>query len=95
MRCGTVVTDLPLPVTPRTYANHYANCLYMADGTCGVCMARCPAGAITAAGHDKERCSAYMDREFAGLRERLDITISGCGLCQTNVPCEDCIPSRL
>ena len=77
MRCGSVITDLPLPSSPRIYDNHYANCLYMAEGTCGACMARCPAGAITPAGHDKARCSAYMDREFADLRGRLDITISG------------------
>lgn len=94
MRCGSVVTDLALPITPRPYSDPYANCLFLAQGTCGACMARCPAGAITPAGHDKQRCSDYMDREFASLRERLDISISGCGLCQTGVPCEDCIPSR-
>jgi epoxyqueuosine reductase len=94
MRCGSVVTDMPLMPTPRTATHHYANCLYYANGRCGVCIARCPAGAITRDGHDKQRCSVYMDREFASLRKEYEVDISGCGLCQTDVPCEFAIPRQ-
>ncbi len=60
VRLGSVVTDAPLAVTPRTSDDAFANCLYLADGTCGDCMARCPAGAITPAGHDKQVCRRYV-----------------------------------
>ncbi|MHB9031434.1 MAG: 4Fe-4S binding protein [Anaerolineae bacterium] len=93
MRCGSVVTNLPLPVTPRVQASHLANCLHYNGGVCDACIGRCPAGAISAAGHDKAKCLAYQDKELAPLRARLGIVISGCGLCQTGVPCEDRIPA--
>jgi len=46
MRCGSVVTDVPLRVTTRRYDSHTEACAYLERGTCGVCMARCPVGAI-------------------------------------------------
>jgi epoxyqueuosine reductase len=67
VRLGSVVTDTPLAVTPRAGDEPFAHCLYLADGSCGDCMARCPAGAITTAGHDKQVCRAYvheLGREF-------------------------------
>lgn len=94
MRCGSVVTDLPLAPTPRSYANHTANCLYLSEGTCGACIARCPAGAISSAGHDKALCSAYLNALFPDLRKRMQTAIYGCGLCQTDVPCEHGIPTQ-
>ncbi len=33
-RCGSVVTDLVLPASPRTAENHYSNCLFYVDGSC-------------------------------------------------------------
>ncbi|MCE5258277.1 MAG: epoxyqueuosine reductase [Chloroflexi bacterium] len=94
MRCGSVITNLPLPVTPRPYPNHLANCLHFNGGACDACIRRCPAGAISSGGHDKARCAEYQERELAPLRQRLNLPIAGCGLCQTGVPCEDCIPSH-
>ena len=88
MRCGSVVTDLPLPVTPRRYDSHTAACAYLAHGTCGDCMARCPAGAIGPAGHDKSSCARYQDETLHPLRDSYGVPITGCGLCQTGVPCE-------
>ena len=95
IRCGSVVTDLPLAATGRTAADHYANCLYYSDGSCGECIDRCPAGAITAKGHDKRKCRAYMREELNGLDQRYGteaLGYAGCGLCQTGVPCESRIP---
>jgi ferredoxin len=94
-RCGSVVTDLDIPASPRTASGPYANCLFYADGNCGECIKRCPAGAITEAGHDKIRCGQYL--KGIGYRPEtydLEKSVSGCGLCQTRVPCESVNPAR-
>lgn len=92
-RCGSVVTDLVLPPTPRQYEDRTEYCLYIRDESCGKCMARCPAGAITPAGHDKGRCHRYLSESIpAQAGKRYDVKVLGCGLCQTDVPCEDRIP---
>ncbi len=87
-RCGSVVTDLLLPATPRTAKNHYSNCLFYVNKKCRACIIRCPAGAITENGHDKIKCDDYINSEIGHLREEYDVGIIGCGLCQTKVPCE-------
>jgi len=61
-RMGSVITDAPLTVSPRTSDEPRANCLYFAAGACGACIARCPAGAITKDGHDKRKCRLYGQR---------------------------------
>jgi len=92
-RVGSVVTDLPLPASARIAPNHLDNCLRYRNGSCGACIARCPAGAITDQGHDKQRCFDYVYRV---VPERVGrswgIKETGCGLCQTAVPCEERIP---
>jgi epoxyqueuosine reductase len=98
-RCGSVVTTAPFPPSPRSATGPYANCLYYADGSCGVCIERCPAGAITKDGHDKVKCGAYL-RDIGYDPDRLrngydlETSVSGCGLCQTKVPCEGANPVR-
>ncbi len=95
MRCGSVVTDAPLAVTPRLVHDPYALCPELAGGRCGLCIARCPAGAITAAGHDKARCLAYQRQRIVPLRDSYyRVETIGCGLCQVGVPCESCIPTQ-
>ena len=95
MRCGSLVTDAPLTVTPRRIEHPYALCPELAGGTCGVCIQRCPAGAITAAGHDKVRCLEYQREAIVPLRDSLyRVKTIGCGLCQVRVPCEFGIPPR-
>lgn len=92
MRCGSVVTNMPLQPSPRSYASHTANCLYLSQGRCGACIDRCPAGAITRDGHDKKKCQAYAYGTLLPYKERYNVSAVGCGLCQTGVPCEFCIP---
>jgi epoxyqueuosine reductase len=100
IRVGSVVCNLELPPTPRTYANHYANCLFHSQGTCKKCVARCPAGAISEKGHDKGKCGAYLNemREIAKRQGRTEGYVGkaylGCGFCQTGVSCEDRIPVK-
>jgi epoxyqueuosine reductase len=87
-RCGSVVTDLELPASPRTAKNPYAACLFYADGSCKTCIERCPAGAITEAGHDKIKCAEYQYGKLGYLLEEYEVGVAGCGLCQVQVPCE-------
>ncbi len=95
-RCGSVVTDLVLPVSPRTTNDPFSNCLFYVDGSCKACIARCPGGAISEQGHDKIKCQTYLrDIGYIGLKEyNPDSSVAGCGLCQTKVPCEYRIPKK-
>jgi epoxyqueuosine reductase QueG len=92
-RCGSVITTLPLIPTPRTFSNHHSNCLHYLDGSCGTCIARCPVGAITRNGHNKSQCRELVyGTSPAALSEKYSVPHTGCGLCQTKVPCEAAIP---
>ena len=93
MRCGSVVVDLKLPPTPREYHAHTDYCPFFTDGSCRACIDRCPAGAISTAGHDKKKCEDYYERVGGLLREEYGVEHVGCGLCQVGVPCESGIPS--
>jgi epoxyqueuosine reductase QueG len=92
-RLGSVVTDLPLPPSPRSFRDHRANCLFFREGTCGLCIDRCPAGAIDRTGHDKSRCREYVYGEIPrAVGAEYGVPQTGCGLCQTRVPCEAMVP---
>jgi epoxyqueuosine reductase len=96
MRVGSVVTDLVLTPSEKPYPHHHANCLYYFNKTCKACAARCPVGAITAEGHDKETCSAHLySAALAAKKAEYGVKIAGCGLCQTKVPCEFEIPKLI
>jgi epoxyqueuosine reductase QueG len=94
MRVGSVVTRASIPPTPRPYADHQAYCLFHAEGTCGKCIDRCPAQAITEFGHDKEKCRQHLVRSREYVQETYQFEGYGCGLCQVGVPCESCIPVK-
>ncbi len=97
-RCGSVVTDLVLPPSPRTAEGHYSNCLFYVDCSCTACIVRCPGEAITEQGHDKIKCPAYMTGlGYRGGAKDYDdaVSVAGCGLCQTKVPCEYGIPAKI
>ena len=96
MRVGSVVTDLPLKPSEKVYPHHRANCLYYFNKTCKVCVSRCPAGAISSKGHDKDKCEEYVyGVAFRDKKEEYGVKIAGCGLCQTKVPCEFEIPKLI
>lgn len=92
VRLTSYVVKADLPVTDRGDRGPYDWCLYYAKGTCGACIKRCPVGAISKDGHDKERCASYEEEAIAKYWpahiERGDY-IFGCGICQTAVPCQD------
>ncbi len=95
VRLGTVVTDMPLPPTPRRYSSPHEYCLFVSGEDCGRCIERCPAGAITSRGHDKRKCQEYQVEvlKIQGPTLGLGLQITGmhlsCGLCQCGVPCEE------
>jgi epoxyqueuosine reductase len=89
MRCGSVIARIAIPPMERPYQDHRAYCLFFSRGTCKKCAERCPAGAITEAGHDKEKCYKYMHPRINEYVEtHFGFKGYGCGLCQTAVPCE-------
>ena len=59
IRLASVVTDAPLKITPRKSDNPFGNCLYYSDGSCRVCVERCPGDAIDENGHNKNTCYEY------------------------------------
>jgi epoxyqueuosine reductase len=97
IRIGSVLAQIKVPPTPRPYTDHHAYCLHYAKGTCGMCIKRCPAKAISKSGHDKTAClnqcnttSAYAEKQLGLPKEAY-----GCGFCQTGVPCESKIPVKV
>jgi epoxyqueuosine reductase len=99
MRCGSVVCDAKIKASPRVYDSHLSNCLFYRGISCQRCIKRCPAGAISEKGHDKQKCRSFLMTE---QKKRL-IELGrdgepymgkyvGCGLCQTKVLCEAGIP---
>jgi epoxyqueuosine reductase len=93
VRLGSVITDLELKPSERPYDDRNAHCVHHFNGGCRACEARCPAGAITRRGHDKERCYDYMhNTNRPAKNSEYGVEITGCGLCQTKVPCEYEIP---
>lgn len=90
MRCGSVITNLKLRSTERKYTDHNENCLFFQDDSCTQCITRCPGGAITTKGHDKDKCLQYQKENIDP--ESYGVEIAGCGLCQTDVPCETGLP---
>ncbi len=92
VRFTTLIIEAPLEVCERPYQDYHEWCLYFQDGSCGVCMSRCPIQAITEQGHDKNACEDY-EEEFSTKYWPKDIVrgdyILGCGLCQAGIPCQN------
>jgi epoxyqueuosine reductase QueG len=97
----SVVTNLKVEPDVRKAKSHTQNCLYLSKGTCGACIQtqRCPVGAISKEGHDKMKCYAYVygeaSRKAAVVIGASAKAGSGCGLCQSRVPCENKNPCML
>ncbi len=96
IRVGSVIVRTVFPPTPRSYTHHNEWCLFYATGKCRACMERCPAGAISESGHDKEKCKQYIQTVAAVHveREHLGFRVNSCGFCQTKVPCEFRNPTK-
>lgn len=95
-RFSTVITNLDL--TPdEPVAEEY--CLYKKNGSCGICVKHCPAGALTTDGYDRFKCyalcreNAKIYTEFGSSYTTEDGTGANsegsevCGKCVTDSPC--------
>jgi len=92
-RLGSVITDLEIAPSPKPYPDHLWNCLYHREGSCGACIGRCPVGALSWSGHDKQLCRDHVYGTIPkAVGELFQVSSTGCGLCQTAVPCESRIP---
>lgn len=92
MRAGSVIARMVIQPSVREYEDHHAHCLYYAKNTCMECVDRCPVGAISEAGHDKDMCSKYVRATRKYVESSFGFNGYGCGLCQTGVACESKIP---
>jgi ferredoxin len=96
VRLCSVVTDAVISPDERNYTAHDEYCLFLSRGLCGACIKKCPAGALSKDGHDKQKCMAYCysdesKKRAAALGGIYDAGM-GCGMCQLDVPCETQIP---
>ncbi len=95
-RLGSLVTDAVLPeaslASPGTTADPTGEfCLAGRGGHCDTCIRRCPSGALTTDGLDKQRCYRYLlevNDHFPDLG-LCDV----CGKCATG-PCALRMPER-
>jgi epoxyqueuosine reductase QueG len=83
-RFGSLVVDAALKPSSSPDAAHCERCRYFVDGSCRVCVERCPVGALTEDGLDKRRCYAWLLQVADGFR---DLGLADvCGKCATG-PC--------
>ncbi len=96
LRANSLVVRLKLPASPRSYSEPHEHCLFYNSDTCGQCIKRCPAGALSPAGHDKKLCAAYLEKTKVHIAAHWPDQEGkyACGLCQTGIPCESRIPPR-
>lgn len=94
-RYATVVTNLDVPHDGPIDGEY---CSYKRDGSCGACMKRCPVGALTPEGYDRQACNALCDENalvHVGLGSSYTVEETGgkivgsniCGKCTVGVPC--------
>ena len=95
IRAGSVIAKIQIAPSHRPYKDHRSYCLFYSENACGKCITRCPAGALSKTGHDKQKCNNYMQNIVAKyVKDNFGFPgRGGCGLCQTGVPCESQIPS--
>ena len=62
VRFGSIVTNLSLPSSRADAGQPFAPCLEQKGRSCGKCMEKCPAGAISEAGLDKAKCYAMRNQ---------------------------------
>ncbi len=93
-RFGSVITTLKVEPTPKDYSTPFEYCPELMEGSCGMCIDRCPSGAITSEGKDKQVCfqHLFIQDPLKEEREPYGYPYSACGKCQTNVPCEYQVP---
>jgi len=95
IRALSFIVNIPLAPTVREYQAYNEYCLYYAKGICKKCIQRCPSGALTDKGHDKDKCDAYAENLNSETLRLYNTPNLSCGFCQTNVPCQSQIPLKI
>ncbi|TEB15954.1 Epoxyqueuosine reductase [Pelotomaculum sp. FP] len=81
-RFGSLVIDLPLSPSPRPAVQR---CLFYLRGKCLACVKKCPSGALTTKGLDKQKCYNYL-LEVDSFYSDLGVC-DACGKCAACGPC--------
>jgi len=81
-RLGSVVTDAVFPPSARPEGQF---CLGLYDGSCKVCIKKCPNGALTEDTYDRHKCYELL-LENADIYEEEGLA-DVCGKCTSVVPC--------
>ncbi|MDR0523598.1 MAG: hypothetical protein LBG62_04180 [Candidatus Methanoplasma sp.] len=92
VRLVSFITEAEIEPDERRASGYGALCVSLSGGRCGACIRRCPVGAISEKGHDKEKCRSFVYGPLAAEKYGLRGLQTGCGLCQTGVPCESSAP---
>ncbi|MCO5382124.1 MAG: epoxyqueuosine reductase [Methanosarcina barkeri] len=79
-RFGTLLISAEIPPTPRPIEEF---CRYKKGEKCLVCVDRCPAGALSTRGLDKEKCFRLLQENANAFPE---LNQHACGKCATG-PC--------
>jgi len=81
-RLGSLVTDAVVPAGTRPSLEF---CSFRRDGSCGVCIQRCPSNALSAEGFDRHACYQTL---LANERHRAYLgRADACGKCACGLPC--------
>lgn len=89
-RLGSIVTEMPLPATPRPSAQW---CLTKAGRQCYACVAKCPCGALSEDDFNRRRCYGQCLANDAYYKDLPLVDV--CGKCGCAVPCSYGIPAPL
>lgn len=93
VRIGSVIARLRIPASKRLYSDHHAYCLHYSHDTCRECVGRCPVGALSMSGHDKQKCMTYTEKAMNSyIKKQYGLDTYACGLCQAGVACTFGIP---
>jgi epoxyqueuosine reductase QueG len=90
-RFGSIVLDTSLEPTASSGMVEEKRCRYHLDGSCAACVARCPAGALTEEGLDKDICYERCLQVASQYKEFGLVEV--CGKCATG-PCALGSPMR-
>lgn len=82
-RFGSLVLDFPLSPSPRR--QEIQLCQFYLNGTCTICIKKCPSGALTKEGLDSQKCYSYL-LEVDSFYSELGLC-DVCGKCATCGPC--------
>lgn len=82
-RYYSIVTTLPFSADPSPVQER---CLYKRNGSCGLCVKHCDAGALTAEGFNRTICMETCAKNEAQFGADV------CGKCMVGLPCSFAVP---